>query len=41
MIDYKGIVKEMVDKKAEKSYTTIEHNGKWYGIELILTDVSI
>jgi hypothetical protein len=41
MIDYKGIVKEMVDKNSEKSYTTIEYKGKWYGIELILTEVHI
>jgi len=36
MIDYKGLVKEMVDNKSTKSVTSIEYKGKWYGIEIIL-----
>ena len=36
MIDYKGIVVEMVDNHSTKSATSIEYNGKWYGIEIKL-----
>ena len=39
MIDYKGIVVEMVDNKSTKSCTSIEYNGKWYGIEIIIHKV--
>jgi hypothetical protein len=34
MIDYKAIVKEMVDKRSIKSCTSLEYNGKWYLIEI-------
>jgi len=40
MIDYRGIVEEMVKNSSIKSATTIEHNGKWYGIEIILHPLS-
>ena len=36
MIDYAGIVKEMVDNKSTKSCTSIEYKKQWYTIELIL-----
>ena len=36
MIDYAGIVKDMVDNSSTKSATSIEYNGKWYGIEIKL-----
>ncbi len=36
MIDYKGIVKEMVDNHSTKSATSIEYKDKWYGIEIKL-----
>jgi len=36
MIDYKGIVKEMVDNHSIKSATSLEYDGCWYGIEIKL-----
>ena len=36
MIDYKAIVKEMVDEHSIKSATSLEYKGKWYGIEIKL-----
>lgn len=36
MIDYKAIVKEMVDGHSTKSATSLEYKGKWYGIEIKL-----
>jgi hypothetical protein len=34
MIDYEGIVKDMVDNGSVKSFTTIEYRKKWYSIEI-------
>jgi len=34
MIDYKGIVVEMVDNSSTKSCTSIEYKGQWYTIEI-------
>ena len=39
MIDYKGIVEEMVDNHSIKLATSVEYNGRWYGIEIILYTV--
>ena len=37
MIDYKGIVEEMVKNKSIKSGTSIEYKGNWYFIEIRIT----
>lgn len=34
MIDYKGIVREMVENSSTKSCTSLEYNGQWYIIEI-------
>jgi len=36
MIDYKAIIKEMVDGHSIKSATSMEYKGKWYSIEIKL-----
>ena len=41
MIDYAGIVKEMVDNSSTKSGTSIEYNGKWYFVTIeIIKDIN-
>jgi len=38
-INYRGIVKEMVEKNSERTSTSLEYHNQWYQIEISVVKI--